>query len=91
MIKRSLAKEIREKKRKRDTIRLLKIIGDIIKEEEIRQFVEKVCEKIAAKENIKKIQAEMASMLIEVSYSLYLTRVKKEMKLNTKKGLERIL
>jgi len=50
-----------------------------------------VCEKIAAKENIKKIQAEMASMLIEVSYSLYLTRVKKEMKLNTKKGLERIL
>jgi len=33
----------------------------------------------------------MASTLVEVSYSLYLTRVKKEMKLNTKEGLKRIL
>ena len=59
--------------------------------EEIRQFVEKVREKIAAKESIKKIQAEMASTLVGVSYSLYSTRVKKEMKPNTKEGLERIL
>ena len=33
----------------------------------------------------------MASTLVRVSYSLYSTRVKKEMKLNTKEGLERIL
>ena len=32
----SSKEEIREKKRKRDTIRLLKIIGDVVKEEEIR-------------------------------------------------------
>jgi len=86
--KESSKEEIREKKRKRDTIRLLKIIGNVVKEEEIRQFIEKVREKIAMKESIKKIQAEMANMLVGVSYSLYLTRVKKEM---TKEGLERIL
>jgi len=51
----SSEEEIREKKRRRDTIRLPKIIGDVVKEEEIRQFVEKVCEKIAVKESIKKI------------------------------------
>jgi len=33
----------------------------------------------------------MANTLVRVSYSLYLTRVKKETKLNTKEGLERIL
>jgi len=33
----------------------------------------------------------MASMLVKVLYSLYSTRVKKETKLNTKEGLERIL
>ena len=39
----SSEEEIREKKR-RDTIRLLKIIGNVVKKEEIRQFVEKVQE-----------------------------------------------
>jgi len=87
----SSEEEIREIKRRRDTIRLPKIIGDVVKEEEIRQFVEKVHEKIAAKESIKKIRAEMASTLVRVSYSLYSTRVKKETKPNTKEGLERIL
>jgi len=87
----SSEEEIREIKRRRDTIRLPKIIGDVVKEEEIRQFVEKVREKIAAKESIKKIRAEMASTLVGVSYSLYSTRVKKETKPNTKEGLERIL
>jgi len=33
----------------------------------------------------------MASTLVGVLYSLYLTRVKKKMKLNTKEGLKRIL
>jgi len=33
----------------------------------------------------------MASTLVGVLYSLYSTRVKKEMKPNTKEGLERIL
>ena len=51
----SSEEEIREKRRRRDTIRLLKIIGDVVKEEKIRQFVEKVREKIATKESIKKI------------------------------------
>jgi len=50
----SSKREIREKKRRKNTIKLPKI-KDVVKKEEIRQFVEKVCEKIAAKENMKKI------------------------------------
>jgi len=53
--------------------------------------MEKVHKKIATKESIKKIQVKMANMLVEVLYSLYSTRVKKETKLNTKEGLKRIL
>jgi len=62
----------------------------VIKEEEIRQFIKKVHKMISIKESIKKIQVKMVSILVRVLYSLYLTRVKKEMKLNTKEELKKI-
>ena len=51
---------------------------EVIKDEEIRQFVEKGSKKITMKESIKEIQAKIASMFVEILYNLYLTRVKKK-------------